>query len=546
MLLRATLLAAVSVCLLSAQSNQASISGVVTDAQGAAVPNAKVVATSTATDIASTTVTNDTGFYSIPALQIGSYIVTVEREGFRGFQRRDVTLTTGQVLELRIRLEVGAVSETVTVTGETPLVETRNSDVTQLIESKSIENLPLGNRRALNVIALSPSAVFVAYGNNPGNATPMFSLAGGRTQSQMFWIDGGAGQNLRLGAAQINLDPPVETVGEIKILSNNNSAEYGGSAGGIIVANTKSGTNQFRGSLYEYLRNDALDAPGYFATIRDGAKVKTPLRYNVFGGVIGGPVIRDKTFFFFAYEGQRLRTGGSRYFHHADRRTASRRFFADVQRATGGDPDLRPGHQPHRERRRNPRSIPGNRIPASQLDPVGLRLMQFFPLPNRAPDNVTGANNVRGNYVTSSNANFYMVKIDHNLGSKDRITGRYIHNTGANRNTSVFPDPGADPRNSADNKQRYVYGSWTRTVSPTVVNDLRFTYIYRLFHNLSNGLGGGYPTKIGLKGVPDTAFPRFAPAGFSPLGTNPRSASNTPSSSSRSWTICRRFGASMP
>ena len=150
----------------------------------------------------------------------------------------------------------------------------------------------------------------MGYANSPGNANPNFSLAGGRTQSQMFWIDGGSGQNMRLGVGQINLDPPVEAVDEIKVLSNNYSAEYGGSAGGVIVETTKSGTNQLHGSVYEYLRNDALDAPGFFASVQNGQKVKPELRYNVFGGTLGGPIKHNKTFFFFSYEGQRLRTGG--------------------------------------------------------------------------------------------------------------------------------------------------------------------------------------------------------------------------------------------
>jgi len=162
---------------------------------------------------------------------------------------------------------------------------------------------------------------------------------------------------------------------------------------------------------------------------------------------------------------------------------------------------------------------PDNQIPTSQLDPVAVKLMQFYPTPNRPPDNITGANNVRGNYVTSSNADFLMIKMDHNLGSRDKITGRYMYNNGHNRSSSLYPDRAADPRNGADNQQQYTYANWTRTLSPTAVNELRFTYMYRLYHNLSQGLGGNYPDKIGLKGVPNDAFPQFAPAGFSNLGT---------------------------
>ena len=295
---------------LVAQSNQASITGVITDSQRAIVPGAKITATNLDTDAVYPAISNDAGFYSISNIAIGGYKLTVVRDGFRSYQRQRFTISTGQVIGLDVQLELGAVSETVSVTGEAQLLETRTSDVSQLIDSKSIEDLPLGNRRTLNAINLTGAAVFVSYGNSPGNANPNFSLAGGRSQSQMFWIDGGSGQNMRLGVGQINLDPPVETVEEIKVLTNSNSAEYGGSAGGIIVATTKSGTNKFHGALYEYLRNDKMDAPGFFAAIQNGKKAIPELRYNVFGGTIGGPIIKDKTFFFFAYEGQRLRTGG--------------------------------------------------------------------------------------------------------------------------------------------------------------------------------------------------------------------------------------------
>ncbi len=516
MLIRLTIFLSLAAGLACAQATQASISGVVTDAQGAMIPNAKLAAVNTATKARTDTVSNGSGFYSLSNLPIGSYAITVEHEGFRRAVRSGIGLTTGQSLELNFRLELGAVAETVTVSGDAALIETRTSDVTQLIESKSIEDLPLGNRRTLNVINLTGAAVFVRYNNTPGNANPDFSLAGGRTQSQMMWIDGGAGQNLRIGQGQINLDPPVETVGEIKILSNNNSAEYGGSAGGIIVETTKSGTNQYHGSLYEYLRNDKMDAPGFFAPIAGGQKSKPELRYNVFGGTLGGPIRHDKTFFFGAYEGQRLRTGG------VDTMTVPTTVqrggdFSETLNAQGRqiviyDPATTSGSV------RNP--YPGNRIPQAQLDPVALKLMTFYALPNRAPDGITGANNFRANYVAQSSADFYMAKVDHNFSDRDKVTGRYFFNGGPTRNSSNWADPGADSRTGADNRQQYVYGSYIRTVSATLVNDVRFTYIRRIFHNLSAGLGGDYPTKIGLKGVPNTAFPQFAPSGFTTMGTN--------------------------
>ena len=138
---------------------------------------------------------------------------------------------------------------------------------------------------------------------------PTSCWAGGRTQSQMFWVDGGSGVNMRIGVGQIDVDPPVDYVQEVKVLANGYTAEYGGSAGGVVVVSTKSGTNRFRGTLSEYLRNDKLDAPGFFAPVRAGRKDRPPLRYNVFGGTLGGPIRRDRTFFFGGFEGSLRRTG---------------------------------------------------------------------------------------------------------------------------------------------------------------------------------------------------------------------------------------------
>ncbi len=327
----------------------------------------------TATQLRTETVTNGSGFYSLPNLPIGVYTITIENPGFRRTVRDGITLTTGQAMELNIRMELGQVTETVNVTGEAPLIETRSSDVTQLIESKSIESMPLGNRRTLNVINLTGAAVFVRYNNTPGNANPDFSLAGGRTQSQMFWIDGGAGQNLRIGQGQINLDPPVETVAEIRILSNNNAAEYGGSAGGIIVETTKSGTNQLHGSAYEYLRNDAMDAPGFFAPVATGTRRSSRSFGTTFSGErSGGPIIHDKTFFFGAYEGQRLRTGGVDTLTVP---TALQRAgdFSETVNAQGRQIVI---YDPSTTRLVNGVNVrdpfPGNRIPTDRLDPVAV------------------------------------------------------------------------------------------------------------------------------------------------------------------------------
>jgi hypothetical protein len=504
-----------------AQSNLAGISGVVTDASGGTIPDAVVAATNTQTGIATSRKTNTSGYYNLENLAIGRYSLTIEHPGFRRYVRENITLTTGQQLGLDVQLDVGETGQAVTVSAEAPLTETRTSDVGQLVESKSIEGLPLGNRRTLNVLQLSGAAVFVSYPiNTPANVNPNFSLAGGRTQSQMAWIDGSNAQNIRIGAGQINMDPPVEAVEEVKVLSNNYAAEYGGSAGGVVIEATKSGTNALHGSAYQFLRNNAFDAPGFFAPVKNGAKVSPELRYNVFGATAGGPIRKDKTFFFFSYEGTRLDTGSTNVLTVPTALQRTRDFSQTF--TTAGK--LIPIYDPSSTQLVNGAYVrtqfPGNVIPASAIDPVAAKILDYYPTPNQSPSNTAGGNNFSGNEVIKSPADFYMIKVDHNLGDKNKFTGRYMRIAGTTGLGSIYPNNGAgDPTNFAVNRIQYVFGSWTRILSATRINDLRFTYNDRIFHNLSAGIGGDYPSKLGLNGVPDAAFPLISPAGFSGLGS---------------------------
>ena len=300
--MRTALFIFLSSCCL-AQSNTATVNGAITDAHGAAVAGAEIVAVHEATGIRMVVRSNEAGVYAISGLSIGRYSLSVEKAGFRRYAQTGLSLTTGQTLEWNAGLEVGSIEETVNVPSVEPLLNTRTSEVSQILDAKSIEALPLGNRRALNILRVAGLAAIVP--NNPS----AYSLAGGRVQSQMVWIDGGTGQNIRIGVGQQNVDLPVEAVQEMQVLANNYSAEYGGSAGGVIVETTKSGTNQLHGSTYEYLRNDAMDASGLFAQVIDGVRQTPKIRYNAFGATAGGPIRRNKIFLYTAYEGTRQRTG---------------------------------------------------------------------------------------------------------------------------------------------------------------------------------------------------------------------------------------------
>ncbi|MDP2996864.1 MAG: carboxypeptidase regulatory-like domain-containing protein [Bryobacterales bacterium] len=499
---------------LLAQSPQATINGTVSDSQGGVIVGAEVSAANVQTGVKTTVKTNESGVYSLRFLPIGNYVIDASQAGFKSYSHSNITLTTGQVLGLDIQLELGAVSETVSVSASASLLETRTSDVSQLVEARSIEDMPLGDRRSMNMINMTGGAVFVAYDSGQ---KPNFSLAGGRTQSQMFWIDGGSGQNMRLGVGQIDTDPPVETLQEVKVMANGYAAEYGGSAGGVIVATTKSGTNQFRGSLFEYLRNNRLDAPSFFAPIAGGKKQKAPLRYNVFGGVIGGPVRRDKTFFFFSYEGSRRRDGAiSTLTVPTDTQKAG-----DFSKTLNAQGVMIPIYDPATTRTEAGRGVrdafAGNRIPSARFDPVALNLFKYYPVANRAPDTLAGANNFRANYVNLLTRNTFLVKVDHNLGAKDKLSGRYLYNSDDSGNTSVYPEPAADTANGTRRHQQFWYMSWTRVITPSLINEFRFTYGNRINHAFSKSIGGGWPAKLGIKGVPENAFPQIVATGFANL-----------------------------
>jgi hypothetical protein len=501
------------------------IAGTVTDTQQALIGNAEVVAINVATGIRMPSLTNESGHYALNFLQPGEYELQVARPGFRGYIRKEITLTTGQTLELNVVLELGSVSESVSVSARASILQTMNSDVSQLVESKTIEDMPLGDRRSMNMINMVGAAVFVAYDSG---SKPNFSLAGGRTQSQMLWIDGGTVQNTRLGVGQMDIDPPIEVLQEVKILSNGYAAEYGASAGGVVVSATKSGTNEFHGSLFEYLRNEKMDAANFFAPVSGTTKIKAPLRYNVFGGTLGGPVRHNKTFFFFGYEGARRRDG---YISVLTVPTPQQRL-GDFSQTLDAKSSLIPIYDPASTQQVGSNFVrtqfSGNRIPTSRLDPVAINIMPFYPDPNKIPTGPTGANNYSANGANAYTRNNFTAKIDQSLGRKDKFTGRYMYNSDNSYDIGVFPNPVVDTVNTNNYHQQIWFASWTRIISPTLVNEARFAWDVRFADTFSPSLNQGYPGKLGLKGVPDFAFPLITVSGLSTLGATTQRRYSTP------------------
>lgn len=506
----------ISAAALLAQSQRGSISGEVTDTLGAITVGARVTATETATNVVTSATTNASGIYVISNLEIGNYTVTVEHPGFRRFKQTGISLQTAETYGLNVKLEVGSVSETVNVAANAATLEDKTSVITQTFEPEEVADLPLGDRRTMNLINLAAGAVFVDYTTG---GKPNFSIGGGRTQSQMVWLDGGSTQNMRLGVGQLDTDPPADAIQEIKILSNSYSAEYGASAGGVIIQTTKSGTNSIRGSAYEFLRNDAFDAPGYFAPVTNGSKSIPKLRYNVFGATLGGPIKKNKTFFFFSYEGRRLRVGATTTLTVASLLQRGGDFSQTFNAAGNLIPIYDPSTTVTVAGKSTRTPFAGNIIPKSSLDPVALKALEFWPLPNRAPDTIAGANNFRTNSITATDSGFYMGKVDHVFREADRMTGRYMYNADLGKALGPYPlNDVADPTSTIDASQKYVYVNEIHILNPTTVNEFRFNYGYRVAHARTNGVGSGAVKTLGLTGVDDNAFPNFAPAGFSAWG----------------------------
>src|SRR5947209_14220617 len=299
-----------------AQEATGRIIGTVTDPKGAVIPGAKVTATNVSnltTQVTREALTDNDGNYQIPSLPIGTYRVSIERTGFKTFVSEDNKLQINQSLKVDAALEVGTTTERVEVVGTTAAVETVNPTLGQSVTSRPIVNLPLNGRNVLQLALLQPGVTE----SNPsdGGGGSGFNIAGSRSDSVTYLLDGGVNNNLL--SNRIVFNPNPDTVAEFRILTSNYTAEYGRNAGGIISVVTKSGTNDFTFSLFEFLRNDALNANSFFNK-RDGLR-RDVLKRNQFGGTAGGPVMlprfgeggrrlwdgRNRAFFFFSYQGQR-------------------------------------------------------------------------------------------------------------------------------------------------------------------------------------------------------------------------------------------------
>jgi hypothetical protein len=401
---------------LSAQVAGGTIQGVTADSSGAAIVGAHLTVTETAAGIARSAITNSSGSYSVPNLQPSQYSVAVTAQGFSPEVANSITLTVGANLTVNFSLKVGSSTEEVKVGGTAAAIELTTSDISAVVDSTTMRQLPLNGRDWSQLITLQPGANAVRNQSAIGSAGTsdvnrvlrgfgnQMSISGTRPQQNNYRLDGVSFNDYTNGApgGVLGTVTGVDAVQEFSVITTNYSAEYGKTSGGVINAVTRSGTNNFHGSAYEFLRNSALDARNYF----DGPSI-APFRRNQFGGTVGGPIVHDKTFLFFNYEGLRQALGVSQ----VDR----------VPSAAARTGVLSTGNV--------------------TVDPAVTPYLAFWPIPNAGLDPSGDVGNYRVATNQIGNENFYTGKIDHHLSDLDTLSGTFLYDT----TDLTEPDPLNNP-----------------------------------------------------------------------------------------------------
>jgi carboxypeptidase family protein len=473
-----------------AQVESGTIAGVVRDSSGAVVPGAHVAITNGATKTVRGTETNATGDFSVPFLTAGRYDLEVSKAGFQTFLRRDLTLDVAQTLPLDITLQTGSVLQTVEVTGEAPALQTSDATLGQIIESQQVQDLPLNGRTFLALAGLTAGTANHEPGARELPNQGGFSSNGGRTYDNNIMLDGVDNNNLspdlRNGTDFIVKTPP-DAIAEFKVETNGYGPEFGRGGGAAVNVAMKSGTNEFHGDAWEFLRNNKLDARNFFDyASKNGAP---PFHQNQFGFTAGGPIVPDRTFFFGDYEGTRIHDSESflSIVPTAKEKVGnfSDGFLNSITDPTTGMP------------------YPGQMIPSNQLDPVALKVAQLFPDPN-----VPGTNLFAYNPVQTNSVNQYDVRVDHQLRQSTPIFGRIsyskqnLYNPGTLPGVAVGATNGATTGNTTTTAAVGAALGITHIFSPSIVNDFRFGYA-RLNENQVELLANvNEVAALGIPGIP--------------------------------------------
>ena len=491
-----------------AQSTPSTITGLVKDSSGATIPGSKVQVVNEDSGITVTATANSAGLYRTGSLAPGAYRLEAEAAGFQKLVRGNLTVQIGQTLQVDVTLPLGNVKETVTVTSASPVLETQSSSVTQLVEKEMVQGMPMANRTSTALLALIPGA---AVQNVTGDI-PIFSVSGGRTRNQQFTLDGGNHTNtVGLAVNQSQVPLPMDAMQEFRVVANSYSAEYGQSQSGVVTLATRSGGNIFHGGVFEYIRNEAFDARNFFAAARP------KFRQHQFGGLLGGPIRKDRTHFFFTYERTQQVTGG----------TVVQTVPTELQRQGNFSRTLDargvaiPIYDPATTAGNIRQPFSGNIIPQARLDPVSQKLSTAWPAPNQ-PGAITGANNFSLNSRPFTNRDIYVGRFDHQFRPSDQLMVRYFLAQSNAGNPGVWGDTRADASASTtDQNTHNILGTWNHTLRPTVLNEFRFGLVQRDFYNQRYGKDEDFAGQAGVRGVSKAGFPIIGITGITGLSGAP-------------------------
>lgn len=453
------------------QTYTATVTGTVTDPQGSAIAGARVVAINQGTKLEYAVQSNDAGVYTIPFLPIGNYVISIEASGFKKLVSSDFKLEVNQIARLNLALQVGGVSEQVTVTDVAPILQTENVTVGQVITGEKTTNLPLNGRNFQALTLLIPGVVSPNPGafNNAslqnGQGRPYVN--GNREQGNAFLLDGISVDETIDN--RIGYKPNVDAIAEFRVETSNSSAEFGNVTGATVNATLKSGTNEFHGNVFEFLRNDAFDANAW-ANNRNRA-TKQKLRQSVFGGTLGGPIIKEKLFFFGDYQGTIRRTGGGATAFVAPAAWRTGDLSSLLQRNIYIRDPLKTGACSAADQTA---CFPGNIIPTARIiNPAARALFadsSLYPLPDRIdPQTQVGIFNTRT--LDKLDGHQFDIKIDARLSASDNFSARYSF-----ANFNEQGDRGVlrtNPTSKSFNRPQNIVLNWTRTISPTIINEAR-------------------------------------------------------------------------
>ncbi|MFN7933428.1 MAG: carboxypeptidase regulatory-like domain-containing protein [Bryobacteraceae bacterium] len=479
------------------QAQFGTLGGRATDSSAALMPGLNVTVTNADTGQSVTVTTNEMGVYLVPQLLPGTYDLKAEAAGFKTLVVKAIRVEINQNVTQDLTLEVGAVTESIAVKSTASMIDTVSGSVGHVVENKEILELPLNGRNVFDLVNLTPASFRIG-----GEV----SIAGGRTSSASAMLDGVTNSRGGIGSQGIEINPPVDIMQEFRVEANGFSAQYGRSNAGIVNATTKSGTNEFHGVLYEFLRNDTLDSRGW------NADDKAPLRRNQFGGSIGGPIKKNKSFFFYNLDAfverrgvVRTRTVPLSTWRAGDLSAVTRQ----VTSAAGPAPAALVIYDPATDQRT---PFPNNIIPTSRLDPVALKAIALVPLPNRTPDNpITQGGNWQENSSNPTDRVHHTTRIDHSFNDNTKIFGRYILVTPDKAPTAATQGFGVADPDAIDikNRRQNFALNLNHVLSPRTFASLRLGFNRIAVFRYSFGQGENWPDKLGLKGVLPDAFPRF-------------------------------------